>query len=342
VEYGGIDEFGWAPASREVGSDVGALVLQRGTRVVRLGPALANVLPGNEARIGQLVSDLGDADGNLEELVGAFVDDVVEVIAPSAVELIAALREKLDVKLVDGATTVALAVCKVRGGAASVYAEDSSVAGSSVMGTKVELGPHQEQVAELAETYARNLRLEPKITASIGRAARQHDEGKRDPRFQAMLYNGDRLHAEAGATLLAKSGMDPADRSGFRRAAAVSGYPRGMRHEALSARIAVARLQAVPDENVDADLVVHLAASHHGRSRPLLPPVADHEPHAVDVPGLAETFKTDEVVDWDGPARFERLNRRYGYWGLALFEAILRSADIAASEEPDRGFVDGD
>ena len=52
-----------------------------------------------------------------------------------------------------------------------------------------------------------------------------------------MLHRGDRWQAAAATSPLAKSGMDPADRAAFRRAQELSGYPAGMRHEALSARI---------------------------------------------------------------------------------------------------------
>lgn len=72
-------------------------------------------------------------------------------------------------------------------------------------------------------------------------AARWHDEGKRDPRFQIMLWDGDRAAADIGEQHLAKSGLDPALRAAFRRACTAAGYPAGMRHEALSARIATRR-----------------------------------------------------------------------------------------------------
>jgi CRISPR-associated endonuclease/helicase Cas3 len=36
------------------------------------------------------------------------------------------------------------------------------------------------------------------------------------------------------------------------------------------------------------------------------------------------------------PSRFGRLQRKYGRWGLAYLESLLRAADWAASAEPSR------
>ena len=36
-------------------------------------------------------------------------------------------------------------------------------------------------------------------------------------------------------------------------------------------------------------------------------------------------------ADWQQPARFHRCCESYGYWGLALLEAIVRQADHQVS-----------
>ena len=40
----------------------------------------------------------------------------------------------------------------------------------------------------------------------------------------------------------------------------------------------------------------------------------------------------DAVLDWEQPERFARLCRRYGRWGLALLESVVRLADMSVSE----------
>jgi CRISPR-associated endonuclease/helicase Cas3 len=71
------------------------------------------------------------------------------------------------------------------------------------------------------------------------------------------------------------------------------------------------------------DLVLHLIGAHHGRARPHFNPeeAFDPEPPSGDA----------EELSLETPRRFARLQRRYGRWGLAYLESLLRAADWAAS-----------
>ena len=74
------------------------------------------------------------------------------------------------------------------------------------------------------------------------------------------------------------------------------------------------------------DLVLHLIGAHHGYGRP--------------------HFTEDQTSDWghslahtdaiarEVPRRFARLQRKYGRWGLAYLESLLRAADDAARHVP--------
>ena len=165
-------------------------------------------------------------------------------------------------------------------------------------------------------------------------AARWHDLGKCDTRFQVMLHGGDPAEAALSDEPLAKSGLDPTDRMAWRRAARNSGLPGGARHEAWSAALIEAHLEHRPYAG-DSDLLVHLIASHHGYARPWARLVRDSDPRPVEtiVDGEKLAVSSERTVSLDQPDRFARLNQRYGRWGLALLEAVVRCADTTVSGE---------
>ena len=85
-----------------------------------------------------------------------------------------------------------------------------------------------------------------------------------------------------------------------------------------------AAFAALTDEQQE--LALHLIATHHGRGRPYFPAgeVFDRE-------------RGDDVVAraaGEVPRRFARLQRKYGRWGLAWLESLLRAADAEASANP--------
>ena len=121
---------------------------------------------------------------------------------------------------------------------------------------------------------------------------------------------------------------------------AASGWPRRGRHEDLSARLVRAWLEQHPSwgDPERRDLLLHQVISHHGKGRPLVPPVPDGAAEVVyaEVEGASVKVKADlAIVDWTQPGRFRQLNDRFGPWGLALLEAIVRLADHAVSAGAD-------
>jgi CRISPR-associated endonuclease/helicase Cas3 len=180
-----------------------------------------------------------------------------------------------------------------------------------------------------------------RLVADLGLAAWLHDVGKADPRFQVMLHRGDEAAALLAEEPLAKSGMDPRDRTALRRAWVQSGYPAGYLHESASLALVTSNDTVVRAAH-DPELVLHLVASHHGGARPFLPAVRDPEPQEILVHHGDQTMtaRSDHGLDrLDGGVsdRFWRLVRRYGWYGLAYLEAILRLADHCRSEEEQTG-----
>jgi CRISPR-associated endonuclease/helicase Cas3 len=171
-------------------------------------------------------------------------------------------------------------------------------------------------------------------------AADMHDWGKADERFQALLVNGDRSDAWAQPTLWAKSAcmpVTPAERRTVRRR---TGLPDNFRHEMLSLQFAQMASE-LPADPIKRDLVLHLIASHHGAARPFAPVVEDDDPPLVSLKpiGLDYALTADQRrtsvshrLDSGIAERFWKLNRRFGWWGLAYLEAILRLGDQCASQ----------
>lgn len=217
-----------------------------------------------------------------------------------------------------------------------VVRDDDDPAASSIARRHVTLEQHLVAVRERATEIARALGLPPELVAVIADAAGWHDLGKVEERFQTMLHGGDPYVAALATDPLAKSGMDTDDRVAWVRARGRSRLPDGARHEAWSATLVEAHLRERSFTYAgDEDLLVHLVASHHGHSRPWLPLVSDLAPRPVTavVGGTPVEVSSATTVLLDGPSRFARLNDRYGRWGLALLETVVRCADMTVSAE---------
>lgn len=211
------------------------------------------------------------------------------------------------------------------------------------------LAEHSGAVEATAGRFAEALGLPAGLVADIRLAALLHDAGKADPRFQAVLSDGDPLGPDPGAVLAKSAG------SARRRPALGSPLPAHWRHEALSVRLAAQHPRFVEESAMagrDPGLVLWLVGTHHGWGRPLFPhrdpldAVDRHLPGGPD--GIAVALPAGpgpqslgfdwHGVDWAGLQR--RLQARYGPWQLAWLEAIVRLADHRASERAARGAVE--
>lgn len=179
---------------------------------------------------------------------------------------------------------------------------------------------HTDDVVRNASVIAEKLPLPDDVKKAVLLASTWHDLGKRRPLFQRILGNFN------PQIVLSKS-----DRRNGR-------VPEQYRHEfgsLLDVLHGCSGLQP-PKEFADLseemqDLVLHLIAAHHGRARPHFPSdeAFDPEFNSRDTNALAIEI----------PRRFARLQRKYGRWGLAYLESLLRAADYAASATPS-GFVE--
>jgi CRISPR-associated endonuclease/helicase Cas3 len=217
-----------------------------------------------------------------------------------------------------------------------LFADDDDL--TCATGAEQSLDEHADLVRRTVEKLA-SLCLPESLCQAVTEAAYWHDAGKLDSRFQILLHQGDELAALAADGPLAKSPAvpaSPAQRSTLRRA---SGLPENFRHEMLSVQLAMTHAGDFSDE-ASRDLFLHLIASHHGHARPLAPICEDPNPPSVcGKLGTHSLFLSPDArrswiphrIDSGLADRFWRLTRRYGWWGLAYVEAIVRFGDWYAS-----------
>ena len=355
ADYGSCDKFGWAPKDGARVVDDAADKAARPYWGRRCAVRVARgMVPSDDewARISGALAAEGISGAEL-------VDRLLEVVSSEAADdserggsAPCDLRSRLDaLRRAKGRIDIYHPYAGGREGGAILVAErgideaGGSKAQAATPATEDDIASHTSsrpvyldehgcRVARFAKCFAQTLGLGD-VTDDLYRAAYLHDAGKADPRFQIMLAGGDPWNRPDGRPL-AKSGRSPSPQ-GWERAK----LPTGWRHEALSVRMA--RAHPALAEARDPALVLWLVGSHHGRGRPFfgfLDSSPERPPPCLAVDdwvwsendcgpqSLAFDFKG---ADW--PSLFKDLKRRYGIWGLAHMEAILRLADHRASEE---------
>ena len=163
------------------------------------------------------------------------------------------------------------------------------------------LAEHTADVVRCAETIAARIGLDPPHRAMLVAAARLHDVGKARQNWQDAFDapKDGRPYGKTAARWINQALLD------------------GYRHEfgSLPEAATDPGLRALPSDLQD--LALHLIVAHHGGGRPVIRHGGDLE-------------RAREVA-----LRFARLQRRWGPWGLAWWEALLRAADAEASRRHD-------
>lgn len=205
--------------------------------------------------------------------------------------------------------------------------EGSDIAQELAPTDPVLLDDHQNDVAERTRQLAENLGLAPEFSEALELAAKYHDEGKRDLRFQQML--GADLETDA----LAKSGHRSVAEA--YRARSRSALPRGWRHEQLSALMVAASPEKVGEHR---DLVLRIIGCSHGHGRFSFAHDAGfllkegYLPEGTDYEALKEqATRLFNVGYWDN--LMEQTSRTYGPYATAYLEAVERAADAQISRE---------
>lgn len=185
------------------------------------------------------------------------------------------------------------------------WKEDATTEDDRSAGALQLLEDHQRLAEQQILRIAEDLELTEDVKRMLAAAARLHDEGKRSERWQrAFRAPRDGHYAKTPGPI---------------NVARLDGY----RHEFGSLRIAAedSELCALPHDL--RDLALHLIAAHHGFARPVI-----RVDGCDDAPPSALQDRACEVA-----LRFAKLQRRWGPWGLAWWESLLRAADQQASRE---------
>ena len=310
--YGGCDAYGWNPGSKEPVTDIadGCAWLTHWKPVFRLSRT-------------QVSAELLD-DDNPQTISQSTLDTVLATL-PACPEL---LRERSGRGSPVAYPTGTGWLIEARKRIVPLGEETSPLEeANSLLGREVELQSHCRGVAKHVVKMVQRANLPDSVVCAAEVAALLHDLGKVDARFQTWLHCGDEI--AASVRVLAKSAMNRRNRHLYEAAREASGLPAGWRHELLSVPLA---------EQVCEDaLTLHLIAAHHGGGRPFHPPVLDLE--ALDIAemqyanwtlSLPATERTPDrmaALNDRIAHRFAKLQRQYGWWGLALLETFLILAD---------------
>lgn len=186
------------------------------------------------------------------------------------------------------------------------WRHDAETEDDRSVGHLQELAEHHTWTECKARALADVIGLPGEYADMLATAARLHDEGKRHKRWQMAAKVPDgKFYAKTDKRMNTKL---------------LDGY----RHEFGSLPYAETDegFRALPHHLQE--LVLHLVAAHHGWARPSIPIRGCDEP-----PSVSEKRARDIAL------RFARLQKRWGPWGLAWWEALLRAADQQASREND-------
>ncbi|NUN15625.1 MAG: type I-U CRISPR-associated helicase/endonuclease Cas3 [Myxococcales bacterium] len=345
--FGGIQFGNFFPASKEPVIDLGDIAQwrQRGRSLLRLHPQVLTPLFKYPTDLLPSVDEDTDNTAVLD-----FLDEITPRQGVASKYDVPGLLEKLRPRPKRFIRSPYTKTWTVLGRKRNGDYSDITTEGESGTFTAVEvpLHKHLRGVGMMAQQFATRLHLTPELVKDIALAGVLHDVGKADPRFQKMLVGGDPFRAALLAEPLAKSATPMRDVAARKLARQRAKYPPDARHELVSVALVADQRQFRAMAN-DWDLVLYLVASHHGWCRPFPPAAADvsipvklplkidnFEIQSESFPSyLVLTGTTDHGMarlDSGVAERFCSLVEKYGWWGLAWLETILRLADHRVSE----------
>jgi len=341
--YGRYDRYGWNPRLSEPVDDVAEeAMLEKGKIVLRINENLVHKWfpqdKGEEKESARsLVENAMESYGNeedLTEICEELIDGLLEI--PDIKNNVKDALEKLKIErkeYVYPSNKKPYGIIIER----KSYDDSTEEDDTSSLTFDMELEKHSTMVADLAREFASRAGMPSDTIKDIEISANLHDIGKADPRFQAWLAGGDTDYLINGKILAKSKEIYANDWNAIRLARMNAGYPMGARHECYSvAMIEDAQNQDLVKDAHDKKLVKYLVGTHHGRGRASMPAVNDNGMNQVafNFNGIEVNFNGEhnlERLDSGWTELFWEVTRRYGYWGAAYIETIVRLADHICS-----------
>lgn len=182
-------------------------------------------------------------------------------------------------------------------------------AASAIANRPVTLDKHLVDCEQVAERLAARLGLEKSQQQLLALAGRRHDTGKNRSLWQQVMN----APTDGGPWAKTAGGGNPRKLEGYR-------HEFGSLMDIVNDETSEPAIAALSAQ--ERDILMHLVAAHHGRSRPYIPAIDPATPPSIVEP---QAFAAAQ--------RFERLQRQLGPWQLAWWESLLRAADWSASEQ---------
>lgn len=347
--YGGCDKWGWNPIQSSdsdscITDDIAVISMIKSKRelTLRLHNAFIEQLPPEFTALPFEQSDdvVDTIRQRFAEALERFKARVGEKYSSPMEKLLVSLSGKSRFEVFPHPSGSGWYVTEGRRNRKGLHGFTTTDETASVLSRNVKLADHSKHVKDELISIIEHLNIAERIKADMIKAAKFHDIGKADPRFQSLLCGGNMLLAKKTG-LLAKSSSIIMDKQQYLYARKKSGYPDGARHEVLSVHM-IQNNKELLESVHDKDLFRFLILSHHGRGRPFIPitddisPVTVHlETEGLHFSALSSGFHAQEektMFQIEMAEIFWRLIRKYGWWGLSYLEACFRLADHRASE----------
>lgn len=354
--YGGMDDFGWNPGSKKPVRDIADPVAyrQRGRPILRIHPGVMTSWFDASMEIGpvmeSLLESVVDEEAELADVMKRLVEWASERTDLQGWVLLTLQALNLDGRKkmfsypdnYKGTVIIGrrgIITANIEGNGDDFTTQDNA----SIFTNRVTLSQHAIGVRDRCRLLATHNGYPLELAEDLALAGYFHDIGKGEHRFQILLFGGDEVAEALADEPLAKSDLSFRNFQAYTKAREIACLPKGWRHELLSTVLLEGNPEAIKPAH-DQELVLHLIAAHHGRCRPFAPINIDPNPKDIFLSFMGASFTAQtnhglERLDSGVSDRFWKLVRRYGWFGLAMLEAIVRLADHQVSSEEELGLV---